>query len=89
MTDSAFQTHYRNETVDLFEQDYSMLRICCVQEAMIKGNIATFLVSGAGNVTAVTRGVNGLIPFYTVSNEQFTCTLKETHGPFERKFCAF
>jgi hypothetical protein len=75
---------YREETVDLFEQDYSMLRVCCVQETMIKGNIATFLVSGAGSATAVTRGVNGLIPFYTVSNEQFTCTLKETHGPFER-----
>jgi hypothetical protein len=84
MTDLAFQTMYRDETVDLFEQDYSMLRICCVQEHMTKGNVATFLVSGAGSATAVTRGVNGLIPFYTVSNEQFTCTLKETHGPFER-----
>ena len=84
MTDSAFQTQYRQETIDLFEQDYSMLRVVCVQETVIKGNTATFLVSGAGSATAVTRGVNGLIPYYTVSNEQSSCTLKETHGPFER-----
>ena len=31
-------------------------------EAVIKGNTATFLVGDSGGATAVTRGVNGLLP---------------------------
>ena len=58
-----------------------MLRVCCVQEAVIKGNTAVFLVAGSGGATAVTRGVNGYIPYGTVSNVQNTCTLLEYHAP--------
>lgn len=61
-----------------------MLRVGCVQEAIIKGNSAIFLVSGSGGATAVTRGVNGLIPYSTISNVQNTCTLVEYHAPVER-----
>lgn len=81
MVDSAFQTQYREEHIAAFEQNYSMLRACCVQEAVIKGNQAVFLVAGSGGATAVTRGTNGYIPYGTVSNVQNTCTLLEYHAP--------
>lgn len=84
MTDSAFQTQYRNEHIAAFEQNYSILRMTCVQEAVIRGNQAIFLVSGSGGLSAVTRGVNGMIPYNTVENNQNTCTLVEYHAPFER-----
>lgn len=48
---------------------------------MIKGNQAVFLVSGSGGVSAVTRGINGLIPFNTVENVQNTAVLVEYHAP--------
>ncbi len=84
MADSAFQDHYRAEHIQAFEQNYSLLRTSCVQEAVIKGNQAIFLVSGSGGLSAVTRGVNGLIPYSTVENTQYTCVLVEQHAPFER-----
>lgn len=84
MVDYAFQTAYRKEHIAAFEQNYTILRAGCVQEAVIKGNSAIFLVSGSGSATAVTRGVNSLIPYNTVSNVQNTCTLVEYHAPFER-----
>lgn len=84
MVDYAFQTQYRKEHLAAFEQNYSILRAGCTQEAVIKGNQAVFLVSGSGGATAVTRGVNGQIPYTTVSNVQNTCTLVEYHAPFER-----
>lgn len=40
MVDSAFQNHYRSEHIAAFEQNFSMLRTTCVQEAVIKGNQA-------------------------------------------------
>jgi hypothetical protein len=48
---------------------------------VIKGNQAIFLVAGSGGISAITRGVNGLIPYNTVSNVQNTCTLNEYHAP--------
>ena len=84
MADSAFQVQYRKEHVAAFEQNYSLLRATCVREAVIKGNQAVFLVAGSGGLAAITRGVNGLIPYNTVSNVQNTCTLNEFHAPFER-----
>ena len=42
------------------------------------------MVAGSGGLSAITRGVNGLIPYNTVSNVQNTCTLNEYHAPFER-----
>lgn len=79
---SAFVTIYREEYVAAFEQDFSLLRATCTTHAQIKGNSAVFLVSGSGGATAVTRGVNGHIPYGDVSNTQNTCTLLEKHGPF-------
>ena len=72
-------TQYREETVAEFEEGMSWLRGCCVNEAVIKGNQATFLVAGSGSASAVSRGVNGLIPAREDSNTQNTATLTEWH----------
>jgi hypothetical protein len=57
----------------------SWLRRTTVTEAVIKGNQAEFLVGGSGGATAVTRGINGLIPARADSLTQNTCTLVEWH----------
>jgi hypothetical protein len=45
----------------------------------IKGNTATFLVADSGAATAVTRGVNGLIPARADNLTQTSATLVEWH----------
>lgn len=77
--DTAFQTQYRQEFVAVFEQRQSLLRDCTTTEAVIKGNTAVFLVAGSGGATAVTRGVNGLIPARADDNTQNSCVLGEWH----------
>lgn len=62
-----------------FEEGMSWLRQTTVTEAVIKGNQATFLVAGSGGASAVTRGVNGMIPARTDDNTQLTATLVEWH----------
>jgi len=79
MADTAFQTQYRQEFIQGFEQTQSLLRGTCVTEAVIKGNQAVFLVADSGAATAVTRGVNGLIPARSDNLTQNTCTLSEWH----------
>ncbi|MCK9549135.1 phage capsid protein [Aquamicrobium sp.] len=79
MSDSAFQTQYRQELVAEFEEGMSWLRQCTVTEAVIKGNQAVFLVAGSGGAAAVNRGINGLIPARADSNTQHTATLVEWH----------
>ena len=78
-TDSAFQTAYRQEFVEAFEQGVSLLRETCTTEAVIKGNQAIFLVAGSGSATATTRGINGRITARADANTQNTCTLAEWH----------
>ena len=79
MADTAFQTQYRQEFIAGFEQHASLLLETVTTEAMIKGNQAIFLVADSGAATAVTRGVNGLIPARADNNTQNTCTLSEWH----------
>lgn len=79
MADTAFQTQYRQEFIAAFEQKQSLLRDSCTTEAVIKGNTAVFLVAGSGSATAVTRGVDGLIPARADDNDQYSCTLREWH----------
>lgn len=79
MSDTAFQTQYRQEFVKQFEQRQSLLRTSTTTEAVIKGNQAVFLVAGSGGATAVTRGINGLIPARADNLLQNTCTLAEWH----------
>lgn len=56
-----------------------MLRKTCITEGQIKGNAIVFDVVGSGSATAVTRGVNGLIPSRADDQTQNTCTLTEWH----------
>lgn len=79
MADTAFQTQYRQEYIAGFEQKQSLLRDTVTTEAVIKGNTAVFLVADSGSATAVTRGVNGLIPARTDNQTQNSCTLGEWH----------
>ena len=79
MAETAYQIQYRQEYIAEFEQTQSLLPSTCTQEAVIKGNQATFLVAGSGGASAVTRGVNGLIPSRSLSNAQTTATLVEWH----------
>lgn len=79
MADTAFQVQYRRETIDGFEQMQSIVRDSVTTEAVIKGNQATFLVADSGGATAVTRGVNGMIPARADDLTQYTATLVEWH----------
>jgi hypothetical protein len=77
--DTAFQTQYRQEFIQAFEQHQSLLRDTVTTEAVIKGNQAVFLVAGSGGATAVTRGVNGRIEARADDLTQTSCVLQEWH----------
>ena len=77
MAESAPVTQYRNELIATFEEGMSWLRQTTVNESVIKGNQATFLVAGSGGQSADTRGINGLIPAHPASLTQSTATLTE------------
>jgi len=79
MSDTAFQTQYRQEFIAGFEQHQSLLRETVTTEAVIKGNTAVFLVVDSGSAEAATRGVNGLIPARADNNTQNSCILQEWH----------
>ena len=79
MAETAFQIQYRQEFIAGFEQLQSLLRDFVTTEAVIKGNQATFLVADSGGATAVTRGVNGLIPARGDNLTQPVATLIEWH----------
>lgn len=78
MAGAAPQVQYRQEFIAGFKQRQSLLREATTRESVIKGNQATFLVADTTG-TAVTRGVNGLIPSSDNSNTQVTATLVEKH----------
>lgn len=84
MTDTAYQTMYRQEFIAGYEQYRSLLTGVATKEAQIKGNSAVFLVADSNSRSAVTRGVNGLIPASSDSLTQNTCTLQEWHDKVRR-----
>jgi hypothetical protein len=84
MAATAFQIQYRQQFISSFEQRMSLLGASVMREAVIKGNQATFLVAGSGGATAVTRGVNGLIPARQDDLNQYTATLVEWHDLVQR-----
>lgn len=79
MSDTAFQTQYRAEFIQGFEQQQSLMRDFVTTEAVINANQAVFLVADSGGAEAQTRGVNGLIPARADNNTQYTATLSEWH----------
>lgn len=84
MADTAYQIQYRQEFIAGFEQRQSLVRNTVTTEAVLKGNQATFLVADSGDATAVTRGVNGLIPARADNLNQYTATLVEWHDLVRR-----
>jgi len=84
MAATAYQTQYRQEFISAFEQRQSLLSASVTREAVIKGNTATFLVAGSGSASAVTRGVNGLIPARNDDLNQYSATLVEWHDLVQR-----
>jgi len=84
MSDTAFQTMYRQEFIAGFEKRSSLARRTVVTETEINGNEATFLVADSGGATAVTRGVNGDIPTRPDNLNQYVATLQEWHDVPER-----
>jgi hypothetical protein len=79
MAETAYQIQYRQEFIAGFEQRQTLLRTAVTTESVIKGNTATFLVADSGGATAVTRGVNGLIPARADDLTQSSATLAEWH----------
>lgn len=84
MADTAFQIRYRQEFIAGFEQHQSLLRQTVTTEAEINAQQAVFLVADSGGATAVTRGINGLIPYRTDNLQQNTATLVEWHDGVRR-----
>ncbi len=84
MSDTAFQTMYRDEFIAGFEERQSALRSACVTQAQVKGNTAVFLVADSGGANAVTRGTNGLLPYRADNLNQWTATLAEWHDPVRK-----
>lgn len=84
MADTAFQTQYRQEFIAGFEQRQSLVRQTVTTEAEINAQQAVFLVADSGGATAVTRGVNGLIPARPDNLNQYTATLVEWHDLVRR-----
>jgi hypothetical protein len=83
MSVEAAVAQYRRSTVDQFEVSSSALRNAATKESVMQGQTAIFLVAGSGTDTAVTRGVNGQIPYGNPTNSQKTATLTEKHAPYE------
>lgn len=79
MSETAFQKQFRTEMIAGFEQNQSLVRDTVTTETIIKGNEAEFLIADSGGATAVTRGVNGMIPARGDNNVQTTVALTEWH----------
>jgi hypothetical protein len=84
MSDTAFQTMYRQEFIAGFEKRQSLARRTVTTATEINGNTAVFLVADSGGATAVTRGVNGDIPTRPDNLSQYSATLEEWHDVPER-----
>ena len=84
MADHAYQTQYRQEFIQGYEQRQSLTRKTVTTETQIKGNSAVFLVADSGSAAAVTRGLNGLIPARSDNLAQNTATLVEWHDLVRR-----
>lgn len=79
MAATAFQRQYRDEFIYGFEDRASILRATTVTETEVRGNEAIFLVADSGAASAITRGVDGLIPARADNQTQNTCTIIEYH----------
>lgn len=84
MAETAYQTQYRDEFIQGFEQRQSLLRNAVTTDGEVKGNQYVFLVADSGSAEATTRGANGLIPARADNLSQNTATLAEWHDLVRR-----
>jgi hypothetical protein len=84
MATTAPMIQYRQELILGFEERKSILLQSVTQEAVIKGNTATFLITSSANDEAVTRGTNGLVPYRSEDLTQVACTLVEKHAAYRK-----
>lgn len=84
MPDNAPQVRYRAEWIAGFEQRETLVRKTVTTAADINGSSCVFLVADSNSATAVTRGLNGLIPSNADNLTQYTATLVEWHDLRER-----
>ena len=84
MAETAYTIQYRSEYIPGFEQRKSLLSEMVTNEAVVKGNQATFLIADSGSATTTTRGVNGRIQSRGDNNTQNTATLTEEHDLVEK-----
>lgn len=84
MADTAFQTMYRQEFINGFEQREALIRKSVTTDGIAKGNSFVFLIADSGGATATTRGVNGLIPARADNLTQQTASLTENHDLVRR-----
>lgn len=75
----AFQTQYAMETVKAAEQRQALLSTGATKELMQNGSKATFLLSGSGGTSAVSRGPSGNIPYNANALDQIEVNLVELH----------
>ncbi len=84
MAATAFQTLYRQEFINGFEQRETLLRKTVTTDGIPKGNSFVFLIADSGGATTVSRGVQGLIPARNDNLTQQTLTLTEEHDLVRR-----
>lgn len=71
----AYKTLYREEIVDGYEVNQSLLRKSVTTEHQMSGQKVVFLVADSGGAAATTRGADGDLIYRENSNTQSTCTL--------------
>lgn len=76
---AAMQAVYRERAVAQFERSTSVLRPTVTSDTITRGGTVYFLVAGSGNVSAVTRGSDGLIPPGDDSQTQVPVVFREDH----------
>jgi hypothetical protein len=79
MAESAFQALYDQELIAGYERNQSVLRQTTTTRGIVKGNTFVFDIVDSGSASAVTRGVNGLIPERANSQSQVTLQMAEWH----------
>lgn len=79
MADTAPMIAYRSEFIHGFEDRMSLLMSTCIKEGNVNGNQITFNVATSGGASAVTRGINGMIPARADSQVQTAAQLIEYH----------
>ena len=84
MVDIPFQTQFRQQIIRGYEKTESCLTKTTTTEHTVNGNEAVFLVADSGGATAVTRDLDGDIPYRNDNNNQTKVILEEWHDGVQK-----